>query len=128
MKLIRLSHILETSGGRTPPELEYDGRTGKGTFRWTGPPAIVKDYESYDIKYSEVYHGSKVDPSKLTFKDLGGRTSLPHTAFLSPSTTYVFAISASLVEGSVTSSYARLTTNGRGIFVQKTFQRLHVIL
>ena len=111
------------------PELDYDGRTGKGTFRWTGPPAIVKDDMSYDIKYSEVYQGSTVQSSDLKFNDDIKEISLPYTSAVSPSTTYVFAITASLSKGKgpVLSSYARLTTNGRGMFGKKTFQRLHVI-
>ena len=96
--------------------LEYDSRTGEGTFRWTGPPAIVKDCTSYEIKYAEVYPASTVQSSDLTFDDDIPDTSLPHTSFLSPSTTYVFSITALLRKGSVTSSYARITTPGRGIY------------
>ncbi|XP_065839324.1 usherin-like isoform X2 [Oscarella lobularis] len=102
----------ESSSGPTPV-LEYDSRTGEGTFRWTGPPAIVKDYTSYEIKYAEVYPASTVQSSDLTFDDDIQDASLPHTSFLSPSTTYVFSITASLRKGSVTSSYARITTTGR---------------
>ncbi|XP_065839317.1 uncharacterized protein [Oscarella lobularis] len=103
----------DKSSSGPSPELEYDGSTGKGTFRWTGPPATVKDGTSYNIKYSEVYQGSTVPSSDLKFNDDLQDISLPYSSVVSPSTTYVFAITVSLDQGSVTSSYARITTNGR---------------
>ncbi|XP_065839051.1 usherin-like [Oscarella lobularis] len=102
----------ETSGGPLP-ELDYDSNASEGTFRWTGPPAIVKDSTSYDIKYSEVYQGSTVQSSDLTFDGDLQDISLRYASFVSPSTTYVFAITASFDRGSVTSSYIRITTPGR---------------
>ena len=126
LELYELLHRLESSSGPTP-ELNYDGKTGEGTFRWTGPPAIVKNDTSYVIKYSGVYPGSNVQSSDLTFADDIHNASLPHTASLSPSTTYVFSITASFIKGSVTSSYARITTHGRGILGEKRLKCLFLL-
>ena len=104
---------VESSKGPLP-ELEYDGSTGKGTFRWTGPPAIVKDDTSYEIDFAEVYPGTTVQPSALTFKDIKS-VSLPHVSDIAALTMYTFKITASLSKGSITSDYATVTTNGRGI-------------
>ena len=117
-------YLLLVSSSGPPPEVDYNASTGEGTFRWTGPPAIVKNDTSYVIKYSGVYPGSTVQSSDLTFSDDIHNASLPHTAFLSPSTTYVFFITASLIKGLVTSSYARITTHGRGYFGRETLEML----
>ena len=101
---------VESSKGPLP-ELEYDGSTGKGTFRWTGPPAIVKDDTSYKIEFAKVYPGTTVQPS--SFKDIKG-VSLPHLSDVAALTMYTFTITASLVSGSVTSSHSSATTSGRG--------------
>ena len=97
------------------PELEYDGTNGKGTFRWTGPPAIVETDSSYDIKYSEIYPGTVVQSSALTFITIQA-VSLPHISDVAALTAYTFSITATLVQGSatVTSGYANVTTKGRG--------------
>ena len=102
---------VESSKGPLP-ELEYDGSTGKGTFRWAGPPAIVKDFTSYEIYFAELYPGTAQPPSQsfTPIKDV----SLPHISDVAALTMYTFTIKASLVSGSVTSSYSSVTTSGRG--------------
>ena len=119
-------HLLDSSSGPTP-ELDYNTSTGEGTFRWTGPPAIVKNDTSYEIKYSGVYPGSTVKSSDLIFADDIQNASLPHTGFLSPSSTYVFFITASLNNGLVTSSYARISTHGRGILGERRSKCLFML-
>ena len=99
------------------PELEYDGIKGKGTFRWTGPPAIVKTDSSYDIEYSEIYPGTAVQSSALTFITIHP-VSLPHISDVAALTAYTFSITATLVRGSVTSGYANVTTKGRGRLIK----------
>ena len=95
------------------PELEYDGSTGKGTLRWTGPPAIVNDYKSYSIKFASVYPGTTVEPSALTFESIEN-VSLPYSSDVAALTMYIFTIAATVGNDSVTSDYANVSTGGRG--------------
>ena len=95
------------------PELEYDGSTGKGTLRWTGPPAIVNDYKSYSIKFASVYPGTTVEPSALTFESIEN-VSLPYSSDVAALTMYIFTIAATVGNDSVTSNYANVSTGGRG--------------
>ena len=69
--------------------MEYDGTKGKGTFRWTGPPAIVETDISYDIEYSEIYPGTTVQSSALTFISVQA-VSLPHISDVAALTAYTF--------------------------------------
>ena len=110
-----LTYFRLASSNGPLPELEYDGTKGKGTFRWTGPPAIVETDSSYDIKYSEIYPGTAVQSSALTFITIHP-VSLPHISDVAALTAYTFSITATLVQGSVTvtSGYANVTTKGRG--------------
>ena len=109
--------FVESSTGPLP-QLEYDGTLGKGTFRWTGPPAIVKDVTSYEIEFAEVYPGTTVQPSALTFKSIKS-VSLPHVYDVAALTMYTFKITASLTKkDSITSDYANVTTSGRGSSAQ----------
>ena len=101
-RLFSLFEILDfnvtgSSSGRFRPEIDYDGMNA--TIQWTGPPTVLKKYESsYNIDVYKCAVCLNATISSCSHSKREVNTALPYQLSpVAPSTMYTVKISASVL-------------------------------